>query len=138
MDKKYAVIFDMDGVLIDSYQAHFMGFSAVAKKLKLPFNEKMFASVFGRTSKEIFQTLWPESKFSDRKILELDDDKEAAFREVIKEDFPAMPGARVFVRQLHEQGFLLGPLGGSEGPRRIPFARCQPRLPGTDSDKCIV
>jgi beta-phosphoglucomutase len=108
------VIFDMDGVLVDSYEAHFKSWQAVAADEGLAITEGDFASTFGRTSREIIAALWGEGRYNDREILALDDRKEAAFRDLIAADFPAMPGAGELLRSLAGAGFRLAV--GSSGP----------------------
>ena len=45
-----AVIFDLDGVLVDSYRAHFESWQRLCQQWDLSMTEQQFASTFGRTS----------------------------------------------------------------------------------------
>ena len=110
----YAVIFDMDGVLVDTYHAHYQSWLAMAEPQGLHFTEAEFAPTFGRTSREIIATFWGDERFDDRQIAELDERKEAAFRKIIETDFPAMPGAVELLHDLRAAGFALAV--GSSGP----------------------
>ena len=47
------VIFDMDGVLIDSYRAHFASWRTLYGELGISYDEQQFAADFGRTSRDI-------------------------------------------------------------------------------------
>ncbi len=114
VDTDYAAIFDMDGVLVDSYQAHFESWLAMAAPEGLHFTEAEFAPTFGRTSREIIATFWGDGRFTDEEIAALDDRKEAAFREVLQARFPAMAGARELLDELCREGFVLAV--GSSGP----------------------
>jgi len=107
-----AVIFDIDGVLIDSYQAHFDSWRALGAEHDIGISRQMFAQSFGRTSRDIIELWW--GPLTDQKIAEIDNRKEALFREVIDADFPAMPGALDLIDALHEAGFAL--VVGSSGP----------------------
>lgn len=109
-----AAIFDIDGVLIDSYQAHLQSWQALTEDTGRAMTEEEFTRTFGRTSREVIAAVWPEKQFSDERIASLDRKKEAAFRDMITRDFPAMPGARELIRSLHEAGFDLAV--GSSGP----------------------
>jgi len=114
MSSDYAVIFDMDGVLVDTYGAHFRSWLAMAAEAGLSFTEAEFAPTFGRTSREIIAHFWGQGRMSDEEIAVLDQKKEAALRELITADFPAMPGAGELLRELREAGFKLAV--GSSGP----------------------
>jgi len=122
-----AVIFDMDGVLVDSYRAHFESWLALAREEGSTFTEEDFAATFGRTSRDIIANLWGEG-LGDERIAEMDARKEAAYREIIAEDFPEMPGAGELVRALHEAGFLLA-VGSSGPPENVAVAMAGLGLP---------
>lgn len=109
-----AVIFDMDGVLIDSYHAHYRSWLEMAEPEGLSFTEAEFATTFGHTSREIIARFWGEGRYDDAQIAELDRRKEAAYRKIIETDFPDMPGAVELLRSLRAAGFRLAV--GSSGP----------------------
>ncbi len=113
-DETLAVIFDMDGVLVDTYHAHYRSWLELAEAEGFHFTEAEFAATFGRTSREIIAHFWGEGRFDDAQIAELDRRKEAAFRRMIETDFPAMPGVGELLRSLHNAGFRLAV--GSSGP----------------------
>jgi beta-phosphoglucomutase len=108
-----AVIFDMDGVLIDSYDAHLQSWMRMAENRGLEMTEEMFASSFGQTNQTIIPEHWPECNDPET-IQAISDEKEAAFREVLHENFPEMSGAGELLRRLSEAGFSLAV--GSSGP----------------------
>lgn len=112
--KGKAVIFDIDGVLIDSYSAHLRSWQVVAQKHGQQMTESDFAKTFGQTSREIIQTLWGESALNNQQIGDLDGEKEAAFREIVVANYPWMPGAKKLITDLRAAGFQLAV--GSSGP----------------------
>ena len=118
MKNEFGAIFDMDGVLVDTYHAHFESWLAMAEPEGLTFTVAEFAPTFGRTSREIIAHFWGDGRYNDREIAELDDRKEAAFREIIAADFPAMPGVGELLGALHQRGFRLA-LGSSGPPENI-------------------
>jgi beta-phosphoglucomutase len=114
MSTQYAAIFDMDGVLVDTYRAHYRSWLEMAEAEGLHFTEVEFAPTFGRTSREIIVRFWGDGRYDDGAIAALDARKEAAFRRIIEADFPAMPGVNELLGALNEAGFKLGV--GSSGP----------------------
>jgi beta-phosphoglucomutase len=110
---KLGVIFDMDGVLVDSYQTHFASWRETAAKHGLSMTQAEFAGTFGRTSRDIISILWP-GKFSDAEVPLVDQDKEAIYRRMLDEGFPEMDGAGGLIAALHKSGF--GIAIGSSGP----------------------
>lgn len=108
-----AVIFDLDGVLVDSYRAHFASWSRLYSDLGIEYTEPVFAADFGRTSRDILRRTLGE-QLSEEKVRELDAGKEAFFREILRDNFPAMDGAIELIDELAAHGFMLAV--GSSGP----------------------
>lgn len=107
------VIFDVDGVLVDSYQAHFRSWQMAAAEFGFSVTEDDFRRNFGRKSHETIAERWGD-RLSAEQVAAFEHRKEAAYREVIHESFPAMPGARELIAALHGAGFLLAV--ASSGP----------------------
>jgi beta-phosphoglucomutase family hydrolase len=112
------VLFDMDGVLVDSYRPHLESWQALAREEELPFDREALARAFGRTSREIIATLWPDRAEDAERLSER---KEAAYRALIEADFPAMPGAAELVRDLDAAGLALA-LASSGPPANVELA----------------
>jgi beta-phosphoglucomutase len=109
-----AVIFDMDGVLVDSYQAHFDSWRELAAEHGRTLSQGDFARTFGRTSRDIIASLWGGAPVSAAAIERLDQRKEALFRQRIGRQFPAMDGAPELLHALDAAGFRIAV--GSSGP----------------------
>jgi beta-phosphoglucomutase len=118
MNSSQAVIFDMDGVLVDSYHAHYRSWLQAARPWGLTFSEAEFGATFGRTSREIIEHFWGKGRLGPAEIAALDAAKEAAYREIVARDFPAMPGAKETIAALHAAGFRLG-IGSSGPPENV-------------------
>lgn len=118
---KYGVIFDMDGVLVNSYRAHFDSWNRMAHAHGLAMTESQFAASFGRTTREIIKMLWGDN-VADDDIPAMDDEKEAAYRDILRESFPEMPGAKDLLVALHEAGFALA-IGSSGPPENVAVVR---------------
>lgn len=116
----YAVIFDVDGVLVDSYEAHRAAFMQLADKLNTKFTDEDFTESFGRTSRDILRT-WFDPEMSDADVALHDGEKEAAYRALVTHDFPAMSGAVELIDQLHAAGFKQA-MGSSGPPENVELA----------------
>lgn len=113
-----AVIFDMDGVLIDSYHAHLASWQATAAELGSTFTNEQFAATFGRTSRETILARWPELRDDEEEIARRDSRKELLFREILDRHMPVMPGALDLLKALYRDGFALA-LGTSAPPENV-------------------
>jgi HAD superfamily hydrolase (TIGR01509 family) len=112
----WGVIFDMDGVLIDSYRSHLAAFQRMLANYDLKMSEEQFANIFGRTNPDIFALLYPE--FNPEDYARLSDEKEAAFRDIIADNFPEMDGAAELIDALHGTGAILA-IGSSGSPENV-------------------
>ena len=108
------VIFDVDGVLVDSYEAHFQSYQKLGDEHQLQMTRADFFHYFGRTTRETIVELWQHRKFSDEQVTALDDRKETLYREILKKDFPEMAGSCELIDRLAAVGFQLAV--GSSGP----------------------
>jgi beta-phosphoglucomutase len=120
MSQTAGVIFDMDGVLVDSYAAHLQSWQQAAGKYGLTMSEADFARTFGRTSREIIRQIWPD--FPENQVGELDEAKEEAYRQILRQNFPEMRGAGELIGALHQAGFKLA-IGSSGPPANVELAR---------------
>jgi len=114
MPEQRAVIFDVDGVLVDSSEAHFESWSALAHETNTQFDRATFTRTFGMTSKDIIHACWPSNIVREHGVASLDARKEAIYRDIIADNVPIMPGARALIDDLHRAGMLLAV--GSSGP----------------------
>jgi beta-phosphoglucomutase-like phosphatase (HAD superfamily) len=83
--------------------------------------EDEFSTTFGRTSRDIIERLWP-GKFDDAGAMTLDDEKEAAYRDIIRVNFPEMYGASDLIELLHHACFKLA-IGSSGPPPNVELVR---------------
>jgi beta-phosphoglucomutase len=109
----YAVIFDVDGVLTDSYIPHFQSWQRMFGEIGVEFTDEQFRATFGRTNRDIFAELY-RGEMSQERSRQLGDRKEELYREIIRESFTPLPGAIELIDALHAAGFKLAV--GSSGP----------------------
>lgn len=110
------VIFDMDGVLIDSGAAHWESWRVVAEEDGVNFTEEAFWATFGMVSDVIVARHWGENPPTDpAEIAAIVDRKETAFRESVATHTTPIAGAVEFIRYLAERGVKMAV--GSSAPR---------------------
>jgi beta-phosphoglucomutase len=117
--RTWGVIFDMDGVLIDSYQAHFEAWQKILPALGLAMMDKQFAPLFGRTNADILAVLFPSLPAERYPII--DKEKEPLFREILLVNFPEMDGAAELIAALEQAGAALA-IGSSAAPENVQVA----------------
>jgi len=110
------VIFDMDGVLVDSAAAHLQSWQALAVELSRTITPEQFARTFGQRSAEIIAQLF--GVFDATEVKRLDARKEFLYRGLIRGRVPEMPGATSLIDRLHHAGFRLA-IGSSGPPENV-------------------
>jgi len=114
MNSELGVIFDVDGVLVDSYDAHFESWQVLGRARGFEFPKRLFLRTFGRTTREVLAETFGATRFTPAEIAELDRCKESIFRDILAWQLPIMDGAVELIDQLHAAGFRLAV--GSSGP----------------------
>jgi beta-phosphoglucomutase len=109
-----AVIWDVDGTLVDTAELHFQAWAKLTKERKLPFTRADFAATFGRRNPDIIRQLFGKER-SDREVAELGDKKEELYREAAGRGVKLVSGARALLEALEEAGFRQAI--GSSAPR---------------------
>jgi HAD superfamily hydrolase (TIGR01509 family) len=101
-DSIKAVIFDMDGVLLDNNDWHLKSWLAYAEKRNIPLKpEDAYTRVFGKTNREIILEAFPDSEESTIQVWS--QEKEALYREMYKPHFKLPEGLRDFLEVLQEK-----------------------------------
>jgi beta-phosphoglucomutase len=98
-----AVIWDLDGVIIDSADEHRRAWQRLAREEGITMTDADFWSTFGKRNDDIFASIW--GKMPADRVQELADRKEMYFRELIREGATPLPGAIELMSGLHDAGF---------------------------------
>ncbi len=109
------IIFDMDGVLINSNAAHLASWKKIAAQDGVSFSDEVFWKTFGMTSEYIVEKYWGDTTLTNEQISAIVNRKETAFRESVKKFVQPIEGAVDFVLFLHQKGYKMAV--GSSAPR---------------------
>jgi beta-phosphoglucomutase len=112
-DSRGGVIFDLDGVLVDTGWAHKQSWYELAEKEGLSMTDEFFYSTFGMQNYQIIPMLLGQDALSDE-VCRLSDWKEQRYREIIAENLTPAEGAEPLLCDLKNEGFLLAV--GSSAP----------------------
>lgn len=109
----YAVIWDVDGTLVDTAELHYQAWCVLAREIDKPFTRADFVGTFGWRNPEIIPKLW---KIHDAALVAaLGDRKESYYRAEAKKGLNLLPGVRALVDALTQAGFRQAI--GSSAPR---------------------
>jgi beta-phosphoglucomutase len=100
-----AVIWDMDGTLVDTAELHFQAWLELCSELGRDFTRADFAATFGRRNAEILDYLFG-SRFGPADVARLGDRKEEKYKAAARRDgVQLLPGVRALLDALHAAGF---------------------------------
>ena len=99
----FAVIFDMDGVIVDSNPYHRKALRKFCESYGYHLSdEEMKEKIFGRTNKDWIIRLFGRD-LPEKEFLKLEEEKERLFRELIEPDILPVTGLLDFLENLKEQ-----------------------------------
>ena len=113
-DSRMSVIFDLDGVLVDTGWAHKQSWYDLAEKEGFSMTDKFFYSTFGMQNYQIIPMLLGRDAALDE-VNRLSDWKEQRYRKIIVEKLVPAEGAKSLLCDLKSEDFLLAV--GSSAPR---------------------
>lgn len=99
-----AVLWDMDGVLVDTEPFHWQAWQNLSREEGFPMRYEDFRRTFGWRNEEILHELIGLDMSSQR-VAELGDRKEELYRDAVRGNVKPLPGARELLRDLQEAGF---------------------------------
>jgi HAD superfamily hydrolase (TIGR01509 family) len=102
-----AVIFDMDGVLIDSNPFHLRKWAGFLKEHGIPFDEEKLAEIVLGPANETTLRRYFGEQITPKQIQELSEEVEAEFRRAIAAHARPFPGARSLIEACDAQGILM-------------------------------
>lgn len=111
---QYAVLWDVDGTLVDTAELHFEAWQKLAAEIGKTYSREQFSATFGWRNREIFPKIFGEH-YTLEEIDALGERKELYYRAEAKKGLDLLPGVRELVAGLKTAGF--GQAVGSSAPR---------------------
>lgn len=99
-----AALWDMDGVLVESAQFHFLAWNRAWKDMGIELSEADFRKNFGQRNDTIIRDMLGED-VAQETISRLGPLKEIYYREAVKGNVEPLPGALELLRALRVAGF---------------------------------
>lgn len=96
-----AVIFDMDGVIVDNMKYHKKAWEMFLKKYAPDMDVEEFSKHFGKVNKDLLKIVF-QREVSDEEESRFGDEKEAFYRELYAEDIAPTDGLVEFLQELKE------------------------------------
>lgn len=119
MKNNFAVIFDMDGVIVDSNPSHKIALVQFAKKYGFELSDQeLREKVYGRTNKEWITNLF--GKLPPEKLNEYVEEKECLYREIYGAKIKPVKGLISFLEKL-EEGNIQKAIATSAPPSNVVF-----------------
>ncbi len=107
MTAPFAVIFDMDGVIVDNMPYHRKAWVKFFEKYDPPINLEDFIQHMGKSNEDLLTILFG-SKITEEEITVLGEEKEALYREIYAPDVTPLPGFIDFLKVLKENHVKTG------------------------------
>jgi beta-phosphoglucomutase len=116
----FAVLFDMDGMIVDSNPFHKIAFEQFLARYQISLtDEELKAHVYGKTNKEGMPYIF-KKQLSPTELDERAEEKEAMFLDIYKQDIRPVEGLVPFLRILKAHGIPTA-VGTSAPPANLHF-----------------
>lgn len=103
-----AVIFDLDGVITDTAEYHYLAWKSLADELNLPFDKEFNEKLKGVSRMESLELILSlgDTAYSDEEKKALAEKKNDLYKEMIQKVTPAdlLPGIEALLKELQEAG----------------------------------
>ena len=99
-----AIVFDFDGVVVDSEPVHYQAFMEIGKAIGVSFDyEHYLTHYIGFDDRDAIRVMLNEAgqPSPDERIAELKEKKQAVFEELVRNGSAAIPGAVELIDQAH-------------------------------------
>jgi beta-phosphoglucomutase len=101
---RQGVLWDMDGVLVDTGEFHYESWATVLPDYGVEFSPGFFRDTFGMNNRGILSLLLGD-KLTPELLAEISERKEQSFRDAVRGQVRPLPGVVAWLRHLQETGF---------------------------------
>jgi beta-phosphoglucomutase family hydrolase len=99
-----AVLWDLDGVVVDTGEFHYLAWGEVLAEANLPFSRQFFQATFGMNNAGILTTLLGHEPPADQ-LTRISERKEERFRQIIHGQVRPLPGVVEALQWFKRHGF---------------------------------
>ena len=99
----HAILWDLDGVVVDSFNGHFHAWQRIFAELGEPFTLDDFTRTFGMNNRGILHTLLAR-EMEEQEFWALSERKERYFRDAIRGNCRLLPGVADWLRRFDRLG----------------------------------
>ena len=117
MSHHYAIIWDMDGVLVNTGNYHYDSWKKTFDELDVPFSEEQFRATFGMNNSGILEVICGK-KLPSAQEQTISERKESLFREAVKGKAKLLPGVQNALKNFSEWN-LKQAIASSAPPKNI-------------------
>ena len=116
-----AIIFDLDGVLTDTAEAHFQAWKRLADEEGIPFTRQDNERLRGVPRRQSLELILGERRVSEEEMQALMERKNRYYREMIQRLTPAdlLPGAAELLAELRQAGIKIAIASASKHARDV-------------------
>ena len=124
IDNIRAVLWDLDGTLVDSAEYHWFSWCEALTAAGHEFDKDFLVATFGQRNDRILRTmLGPDA--ADAEIQRIADDKEARYRALVrKRGIELLPGAELWLKRLRASGWRQASRPQRRAPTWRRWSRC--------------
>jgi len=112
-----AIVFDFDGVIVDSEPAHYKAFLAIAKPLGMEFSyDEYLREYVGFDDRDAFRHIFAklgQPEPTDAKLAQLIEDKARAFEDIVDQGMDTIPGVLDLIAEARAASFPIAIASGA-------------------------
>ncbi|MEM9955069.1 MAG: beta-phosphoglucomutase family hydrolase [Chloroflexota bacterium] len=117
-----ALIFDLDGVLVDTMPLHFQAWEIIAQQYNRPFDDDMRNSFRGLPQRKCLATLFNDNDLSPEQVRNILSQKNQTYRSIIQATSPSdlfAEGVPDLLDEAHSLGLKLGIASSSVSAEQV-------------------